>query len=237
MTIEELEELRDQLSYHTAEQNCMTNTCTYCRDHVDALAGLQRGPLGHPGEAAAEAAHLDSLAAGEHEPERGIRDRIGGLEHRVEAHRSELLDVRRALAGLGLQPGVDQVNACLDVVERAAHGELARRLTAGAIVAAIVGVVAVGDGGKPAVLREHGQLGVELVLAVVAAVAVVPDVALARELGGGLGGYPHLSPRTRKRLAPRDPRSGAGQGRAARPPPPVPPVGKAGGWRRGGAGR
>ena len=57
-----------------------------------------------------------------------------------------------------------------DLVERAAHAELTRRLTAGPVVAAIVGVAAVGDDGNAALAADRDQVRVELVLAEVAAI-------------------------------------------------------------------
>ena len=65
------------------------------------------------------------------------------------------------------------------VIERADDAELARRPAARAVVAAIVGVVAVGHGLEPAGARQSRQVGVQLVLAVVAAVGVVGAVLRA----------------------------------------------------------
>ena len=70
-----------------------------------------------------------------------------------------------------------------DFVERAPHAELARRLPARAIVAAIVGVVAV-DHDRVPIGGNAGQMRVELVLAVVTAVGGVGAVLLALELVG-----------------------------------------------------
>jgi len=57
-----------------------------------------------------------------------------------------------------------------DFVERTADAGLARRLPAGPVVAAIVGVVAVDDHRESARARQLAEDGVELVLAVVAAI-------------------------------------------------------------------
>ena len=61
---------------------------------------------------------------------------------------------------------------------------LARRLAAGTIVAAIVGVVAVDDHGEAALGGERAQAAVQLVLAVVAAVRGVGAILGPFELGG-----------------------------------------------------
>src|SRR5262249_39101845 len=71
-----------------------------------------------------------------------------------------------------------------DLVERASDAEFPRRLSARAIVAAIVDVAAVDDHRDAALARERGQPRVELVLAVVAAVGGVGAVLRALELGG-----------------------------------------------------
>ena len=67
-------------------------------------------------------------------------------------------------------------------VERTDDAELARRPTAGAVVAAIVGVVAIGHGLEPAGASQPREVGVQLVLAVVAPVGVVGAVLRAGEL-------------------------------------------------------
>jgi hypothetical protein len=69
-------------------------------------------------------------------------------------------------------------------IERTDDAELARGPAAGPVVAAVVEVAAVGDGVEATGTRQRGELGVELVLAVVAAVAVVLAVLGALELGG-----------------------------------------------------
>ena len=82
----------------------------------------------------------------------------------------------RQLADLVLgQPGL---------VERADDAELARRLAAGTVVAAVVGVAAVDDGGEAARAGDRRQVRVELVLAVVAAVGRVGAVLRTLDLGG-----------------------------------------------------
>ena len=63
-------------------------------------------------------------------------------------------------------------------VERAADAELARRLAAGPIVAAIVGVVAVDDD-RVTGRGDSRQVGIQLVLAEVAAVGWIRPVLLA----------------------------------------------------------
>src|SRR5207247_3310087 len=90
------------------------------------------------------------------------------------------------------------------LIERAAHAELARRLAARAVIAAIVGVVAVDHHGLP-VGGNPREVCVQLVLAVVTAVrrigAVLWPVELVRpddlvpqtELLGDLNGEPPMS--------------------------------------------
>ncbi len=71
--------------------------------------------------------------------------------------------------------------------KRREHGMLRGGLLAGAVVAGVVGVEAVGDVGdaaRGALAFEHGE---ELVLAVEAAGGVVAGVVFAGELGGGNG--------------------------------------------------
>ena len=77
----------------------------------------------------------------------------------------------------------DLVLGQVDFVERAADAELARRLPARPVVAAIVGVVAVDDD-RAALARNARQVRVELVLAVVAAVRRVGAVLGPFELAG-----------------------------------------------------
>src|SRR5207249_10262582 len=62
--------------------------------------------------------------------------------------------------------------------------EFARRLTAGAVIAAIVRVAAVGDGGKAARAGDRGELRVQLVLAVIAAVRGIRAVLRAIDFRG-----------------------------------------------------
>ena len=68
------------------------------------------------------------------------------------------------------------------LVERTAHAELARRLPARTVVAAIIGVAAVGNHGDAALGANAGQRRVQLVLAVVAAVGRIGPVLGAIEL-------------------------------------------------------
>src|SRR5262249_4146803 len=76
------------------------------------------------------------------------------------------------------------VLAQIRFVERTDHAELARRLAAGTIIAAIVGVAAVDHGGEAALAREGREPRVELVLAVVAAVGRIRAVVGVVELRG-----------------------------------------------------
>ena len=69
-------------------------------------------------------------------------------------------------------------------VERTAHAELARGLAAGPVVAAIVGVAAVGDHRNPALARDRRELRVQLVLAVIAAVRGIGAVLGPLQLAG-----------------------------------------------------
>ena len=70
------------------------------------------------------------------------------------------------------------------LIERTTHAMLARGLPARAIVAAIVGIVAVHDNGEAALGGERRQSAVEFVLAVVAAIRRVGAILGAFELGG-----------------------------------------------------
>ena len=67
-------------------------------------------------------------------------------------------------------------------VERTAHAKLARGLTAGPVVAAIVGVAAVSDHRESTIRGNTGQRRIELVLAVVAAIGRIRAVFGAIEL-------------------------------------------------------
>src|SRR5262249_24505519 len=80
------------------------------------------------------------------------------------------------------RPFADLVLAEIRLVERTDHAELARRLAAGTIIAAIVGVAAVDHGGEAALAREGREPRVELVLAVVAAVGRIRAVVGVVEL-------------------------------------------------------
>src|SRR5262245_46232079 len=90
--------------------------------------------------------------------------------------------VPRRQAGLARQRA-DLVLGEIDFVKRAAHAELARRLAAGTVVTAVVGVVAVDDD-RVAVGGDAREMRVELVLAVVAAVRRVGAVLRTLELVG-----------------------------------------------------
>ena len=81
-------------------------------------------------------------------------------------------------------------------VERAAHAEFLRRLTPRPVVAAIVRVVAVEHDRESAVARERRQMGIELVLAVVAAVDRIRAVLGPLQLAG-------LDDQVRQRELPR----------------------------------
>ena len=133
----------------------------------------------------ADAAHAESEAA---------QRLFGALDHpqllvgdfgvvrnaRRQARRRRLVPGRQAGAARQL---ADFVLGQIDFVERAAHAELARRLAARTVVAAVVGVVAVDDDGA-AVIGDPRQVRVELVLAVVAAVRRVGAVLGPLELAG-----------------------------------------------------
>src|SRR5262249_49781330 len=88
--------------------------------------------------------------------------------------------VPRRQAGAARQLA-DFVLQQIDFVERAAHAELARRLTTGPVVAAVVGVVAVDDD-RAARARQTGEVRVQLVLAVVAAIRRIGTVLRPLEL-------------------------------------------------------
>src|SRR5207237_4590153 len=95
---------------------------------------------------------------------------------------AEVWDPRGEARGRGLvprwQPGAARQLADLSLrqirgVERAADAELARRLAARTVVAAIIGVAAVADHLDCALARERRPARIELVLAVIAAVCVI----------------------------------------------------------------
>ena len=81
---------------------------------------------------------------------------------------------KRADVGLG-QAGL---------LEGRAHLELGRGLGAGPVIANVAGVLAVSDDGKALGLGQRGQLGEELVLAEIAAVVRVGQVAGILEFAG-----------------------------------------------------
>ena len=128
----------------------------------------------------AEAESADRLFGALDGPELFVGD-LGVIRNaRREARRRRLVPRRqpgaaRQLANLGLRE--------IHFVERAADAELARGLTSGPIVAAIVGVVAVDDD-RVTDRGDARQMRVELVLAVVAAVrrirAILGAIELAR---------------------------------------------------------
>ena len=103
----------------------------------------------------------------------GIRD-----DRHADAGSSQLGQSRRR------EQLADVVLGEAGFVERAAHAVLARRLAAGAVVAAIVGVVAVDDRRRSRARAPARPASVELVLAVVAAVGGVGAVLGPLELGG-----------------------------------------------------
>src|SRR5688572_4573887 len=88
-------------------------------------------------------------------------------------------------------------------VERAADAELAGRLPAGPIVAAIVRIAAVGDDGDAALGTDTGQRRVELVLAVVAAVGGIGAIFRTFELSSvnDFVPQPELARETQRELA------------------------------------
>src|SRR5690606_18659034 len=69
-------------------------------------------------------------------------------------------------------------------VERTDDTELPCRLAAWPVVAAVVGIAAVGDRPDATVARDRREMRIELVLAVIAAVAGVGAVLRARHLVG-----------------------------------------------------
>src|SRR6185503_12296602 len=99
---------------------------------------------------------------------------------RGQARRGRLVPRRQAGAARQLTNfGLPEI----DLVERAPDAELARRLAARTVVAAIVGVVPVDDH-RAAPLRNRRQVRVELVLAEVTAVRGVGAIFRALELAG-----------------------------------------------------
>ena len=78
----------------------------------------------------------------------------------------------------------DLVLRQIRLVERTADAELARRLAARAIVAAVVGVAAIGHDGKAPFACDGGQVGVEFVLTVVTPVRFVRAVRRVLDLRG-----------------------------------------------------
>src|SRR5262249_56387163 len=84
-------------------------------------------------------------------------------------------NTRRQARRRGLVPRLESGAACelanlrfrqAGFVERTHDAELARRLASGPVVAAVVGVAAVGNGVEAAVARNRRQMRIELVLAV-----------------------------------------------------------------------
>src|SRR5688572_22585567 len=107
--------------------------------------------------------------------------RLGALDHAqllasyLRMVRNARRETRRRRLVPGRQSGAarqlaDIVLGQTRFVERAADAEFPRRFPAGPIITAIVGIASVGDGGETAISGKGGQRGVELVLAVVAAV-------------------------------------------------------------------
>ena len=124
------------------------------------------------------------------------QDRLGALDRPqlLFRHLAEVRNARRQARGGRLIPGgqsgfarelADLGLGQPDVVERAPDSELPRRLPTGTVVAAVVGVAAVGDHRNPAVAADRSEVRVQLVLAEVAAVRGIRAVVRARHLVGG----------------------------------------------------